>query len=253
MSGFVSLVGAGPGDTELLTVKAVRRLAEADVVLYDALVPEDVLALAPRAHRFYVGKRAGHHAMEQRLIEALLIREAKRGKRVVRLKCGDPYVFGRGGEEALALVDAGIAFEVIPGVSTAVAAPEIFGIPVTHRGLASAYAVVSGHTETVYGPILAGIAPHSLTLVVLMGLAQRAKLAAHLQASGWRASTPTAMVLGAYTANAWLWTGTLGELPGAAIPELVRGAPGTLVIGAVVSLAARLGQSQNPPLPLASA
>ena len=122
MSGFVSLVGAGPGDPDLLTVKAARTLAAADIVFYDALVSPETLALAPRAQRFSVGKRAGRPSMRQETINTLLVRAARRGKRVVRLKGGDPFVFGRGGEEALALLAAGVAFEVVPGVSSALAA-----------------------------------------------------------------------------------------------------------------------------------
>src|SRR5262245_41109053 len=154
MNGFVSLVGAGPGDPELLTVKAARRLAEADLVLYDALIAEDALDLAPGAQRVPVGKRAGRSSVEQEGINTLMVRAARRGQRVVRLKCGDPFVLGRGGEEALALARAGIPFEVIPGLTTAVAAPALSGIPVTHRGLASGLAVVSGHAESAYRPIL---------------------------------------------------------------------------------------------------
>ena len=136
MTGFVSLVGAGPGDPELLTLKAVRRLGEADLVLYDALVETATLSYAARAQRFFVGKRAGRPAIRQDAINRLMIREARRGRRIVRLKCGDPFVFGRGGEEALALAAAGIPCEIVPGISSAIAAPMLAGIPVTHRGLA---------------------------------------------------------------------------------------------------------------------
>src|SRR6185312_8048039 len=134
MPGFVSLVGAGPGDPELLTVRAVDRLRRADLVLYDALVEEEVMTLAPQAKRFYVGKRAGRHSIDQDGIHKLMVRAAQRGERVVRLKCGDPFVLGRGGEEALALEQAGVAYEVVPGLSSAIAAPALAGIPVTHRG-----------------------------------------------------------------------------------------------------------------------
>src|SRR5206468_3576038 len=145
MTGHVSLVGAGPGDPGLLTRKALARLRAADLVLYDALIDDRILRYARRAQRFFVGKRAGRHAMTQEAIHALMIRAARRGRRVVRLKGGDPFVFGRGGEEALALKYAGIPFDVVPGISSAVAAPAAAGIPVTHRGLASALRVVSGH------------------------------------------------------------------------------------------------------------
>src|SRR5439155_1631028 len=155
MSGHVSLVGAGPGDPGLLTRKAIARLRAADLVLYDALVDAHVLRYARRAQKFFVGKRASgggapravkeSRAMAQEGIHALMIRAARKGRRVVRLKGGDPFVFGRGGEEALALQRAGIAYDVVPGVTSAVAAPAAPGIPVTHLGLSSAFLVVSAH------------------------------------------------------------------------------------------------------------
>jgi len=212
MTGFVSLVGAGPGDPELLTLRALRRLRDADLVLNDALVQTDLLELAPKAQRFYVGKRAGRHSIDQDGIHRLLIRAAKRGQRVVRLKCGDPFVLGRGGEEALALEGAGIAYEIVPGVSSALAAPALAGIPVTHRGLASGFAVVSGHAEVAYTPILDGITPGSLTLVVLMGIRTRGAIAGRLIARGWAASTPAAIVYGASHPGSESWFGTLATL-----------------------------------------
>jgi uroporphyrin-III C-methyltransferase len=135
-SGLVSLVGAGPGDPELWTVRAVKRLAEADLVLYDALVDASALHALTKARCFCVGKRAGRASVTQDTINRLMVRACRQGKRVVRLKGGDPFVFGRGAEEALALAMAGVDVEVIPGVTAAVAAPELAGIPVTHRGLA---------------------------------------------------------------------------------------------------------------------
>src|SRR5262245_54869673 len=137
MSARVALVGAGPGDPGLLTRRAVQLLRHADLVLYDALVPAAIVDLARRARRFYVGKRAGRHSMTQESIHRLMIRAAQRGQRVVRLKGGDPFVFGRGGEEVLALKAAGITVEIVPGVSSALAAPALAGIPVTHRGLST--------------------------------------------------------------------------------------------------------------------
>jgi len=240
MTGFVSLVGAGPGDPDLLTRKAVRRLAEADLVLYDALVAPEALELAPRAQRFFVGKRARREAIRQETIHGLMIRSARRGKRVVRLKCGDPFLLGRGGEEALALAAAGIPFEVVPGVSSAIAAPALAGIPVTHRGLASGFAVVSGHAEAAYRPILGSIEPGSATIVVLMGLATRADVAALLLARGWRKETPAAILLAASTPDSFAWTGRLESLGAAELPDDRGDAPGTLVIGEVVSLAATI-------------
>jgi uroporphyrin-III C-methyltransferase/precorrin-2 dehydrogenase/sirohydrochlorin ferrochelatase len=240
MTGFVSLVGAGPGDPDLLTQKAVRRLAEADLVLYDALVAPEALELAPQAQRFFVGKRARREAICQETIHWLMIRSARRGKRVVRLKCGDPFLLGRGGEEALALAAAGIPFEVVPGISSAIAAPALAGIPVTHRGLASGFVVVSGHAETAYRPILGSIDPGCATLVVLMGLASRAAVAALLSERGWPRETPAAIVLAASTPEAFVWTGSLEGLGRAELPDDRSEAPGTLVIGEVVSLAATI-------------
>ncbi|HVI76369.1 MAG TPA: uroporphyrinogen-III C-methyltransferase [Anaeromyxobacteraceae bacterium] len=235
--GFVSLVGAGPGDPGLLTRRAAERLAAADLVLYDALVDAALLKLAPGARCFLVGKRAGRPSVSQRAIERLMIRAARRGQRVVRLKCGDPFVFGRGGEEALALAEAGVAFEVVPGVSSALAAPALAGIPVTHRGLAAGFAVVSGHAEASYGPLLDALPPEGMTLVVLMGVAQRVALAARLRTRGWGASTPAALLLGASSAEAFTWTGPLSALAEVPIPPERAHLPGTLVVGEVAALA----------------
>ena len=251
--GFVSLVGAGPGDPGLLTRRGAERLAAADVVLYDALVDAEALKLAPRAQCFSVGKRAHRPSVWQRTIERLLVRAARAGKRVVRLKCGDPFVFGRGGEEGLALAAAGVPFEVVPGISSAIAAPALAGIPVTHRGLCHGFAVVSGHDPAAYGPALDGLAPGSLTLVLLMGLASRAAIADRLVARGWSPQTPAAILLGASTADAVAWTGALGELGAAPLPP-DQILPGTLVVGAVAALSLPLhGAARLHPLPSAAA
>ena len=241
MSALVSLVGAGPGDPELLTLKALRRLQEADLVLYDALVSAPVIALAPGARRFCVGKRAGRRGVAQETINRLLVRAARRGQRVVRLKCGDPFLLGRGGEEALALAAAGVPFEVVPGVSSALAAPAFFGVPVTHRGLASGVLVVSGHAEAAWRPALDELRPGSVTVVVLMGLAARATVAAGLIRRGWPADTPAAVLWAATTPDAAAWTGTLSALGTAEVPAAAAGAPATLVVGKVVALARVLG------------
>jgi uroporphyrin-III C-methyltransferase/precorrin-2 dehydrogenase/sirohydrochlorin ferrochelatase len=245
-AGFVSLVGAGPGDPGLLTVKAVERLEAADLVLYDALVSGKALGHARRAHCFFVGKRAGRPSVKQETIHRMLIQAARHGKRVVRLKAGDPFVFGRGGEEALALAEAGIPHEVIPGLSAALAAPALAGIPVTHRGLATGFTVVSGHAEEAYRPVLMAVRPGATTLVVLMGLGTRARLVELLLRAGWDPATPAAALLGASTPEAHTWLGTLRDLPGAPLPG--GHAPGTLVIGAVVSLATATA-SASPPRP----
>jgi uroporphyrin-III C-methyltransferase/precorrin-2 dehydrogenase/sirohydrochlorin ferrochelatase len=238
---MVSLVGAGPGDPDLLTVRALHRLRDADVLFHDALVDTRLLELAPKARRYFVGKRAHRPSIAQGTIHQLMIRAARRGQRVVRLKCGDPFVLGRGGEEALALHDAGVQFEIVPGLSSAIAAPTLSGIPITHRGLASAFTVLSGHSADAYTPILGAIMPGTLTLVVLMGLGNRSAIAAFLIERGWPATTPSAIILGASTTASATWRGTLADL-GNAAPDTDRGddRPGILVIGRVVSVAAAL-------------
>jgi uroporphyrin-III C-methyltransferase/precorrin-2 dehydrogenase/sirohydrochlorin ferrochelatase len=233
--GFVSIVGAGPGDPELLTLKAVRRLEAADLVLYDALVSGEALRHARRAHCFFVGKRAGRPSVKQETIHRILIDAARSGRRVVRLKAGDPFVLGRGGEEVLALAEAGVPHEVIPGLSSALAAPALAGIPLTHRGLSAGFTVVSGHAEEAYRPILSGLRPGAATLVILMGVGTRSRIVELLRQVGWPASTPAAAVLGASTPEAFTWTGTLAELPAAPLDG--HRAAGTLVVGEVVRLA----------------
>lgn len=240
--GLVSLVGAGPGDPELLTRRAALRLAEADLVLYDALVDPAALELAPRAQRFPVGKRAGRPNISQPAIHALMIRAARRGRRVVRLKCGDPFVLGRGGEEALALASAGVPFEVVPGLSSALAGPALLGIPVTHRGLASSVLLLSGHAEAAYRPVLEALPPGSATLVVMMGLGTRREIASLLIARGWRIETPAAIAFAAATRSARSWRGTLGELASWRRIE-TDGLPGVIVIGEVVGVADALAET----------
>jgi uroporphyrin-III C-methyltransferase/precorrin-2 dehydrogenase/sirohydrochlorin ferrochelatase len=243
-SGCVSLVGAGPGDPDLLTRRAIRRLQEADLVLYDALVDPDVLSLAGSAQRIFVGKRAGRPQMRQEFINRLLIRAAKRGRRVVRLKGGDPFVFGRGGEEALALIAAGVPFEVVPGVSSAIAAPALAGIPVTHRGTSAALVVVSGHARDAYGPVLETLAPHSATVVVMMGLAAMVEISSLLIDRGWKPATPAAVIRGASTAEADVWTGTLADL-GKGLASTMSDRPGTIVVGEVVRVGAMIAAAMN--------
>lgn len=243
MTGFVSLVGAGPGDPGLLTRKALNRLRRADLVLYDALVSPETVALARRAKRFSVGKRAGRPSMRQETIHTLMIRAARRGQRVVRLKGGDPFVFGRGGEEALALDAANVPFEVIPGVSSALAAPALAGIPVTHRGVASAFTVLAGHDAKTYEPVLAAIAPGAITLVFLMSVANQRDIAAALLARGWRASTPAALVFAASRENSETWTGTIASLAeGRGLFDAER--PGMIVVGDVVHVREQIGFSE---------
>jgi uroporphyrin-III C-methyltransferase/precorrin-2 dehydrogenase/sirohydrochlorin ferrochelatase len=242
--GHVSLVGAGPGDPGLLTRTAIARLRAADLVLYDALIDEKILRYARRAQRFFVGKRRGRHALAQDTINALMIRAARRGRRVVRLKGGDPFVLGRGGEEAVALASAGVPYDVVPGVTSAIAAPALAGIPVTHRGLASSFVVVSGHDEKAFAVAVAGLAPGSATLIVLMGVARAGALATHLVATGWSAETPAALVIDGSLPGQRVWRGRLDDLARGRATIDVSG-PGTIVIGEVVSVAETLCQ---PPV-----
>ena len=233
--GHVSLVGAGPGDPELLTRRAVARLRSADLVLYDALVDPRVLAFARRARTFFVGKRAGRHALTQEAINRLLVRAARRGRRVVRLKGGDPFVFGRGGEEALALQHAGIPFDVVPGISSAVAAPALAGIPVTHRGLSSAVLVVTGHDAATFTSAIDGLTPDAVTLVILMGLGRAVAIARELVDRGWPQATPAAVVVDASKSGQQVWRGTLDDVAVGRATTDTAGA-GTIVVGAVAAL-----------------
>ena len=234
--GLVSLVGAGPGHPDFLTVKALRRLHEADLVLHDALVSGEVLALAEHADRIDVGKRGGRAGTSQEAIEQTMIAAARSGLRVVRLKGGDPFVFGRGGEEALALQGAGIPFEVVPGVTTAVSAPALAGIPVTHRGTASGFLVVTASDPEEMSRMLDNVAPASMTVVVMMGFRLRAEVVALLLEGGWPAETPAAIVLGAATPDAWTWRGPLASMATVAIEAPAAELAGTLVIGGVAAL-----------------
>jgi uroporphyrin-III C-methyltransferase/precorrin-2 dehydrogenase/sirohydrochlorin ferrochelatase len=238
VSGTVYLVGAGPGDPRLLTLRGAEVLQRADVVVYDRLAPEALLDLAPRgAERVDAGKARGRVALSQEAINRVLVDRGRRGLTVVRLKGGDPFVFGRGGEEALALAEAGVPFEVVPGVSAAVAAPAYAGIPVTHRGLAASYAVISA--------TLAGGAPADLvrtaaaadTLVLLMAAERLGEVCAQLIAAGRPADEPAAVVASASTAAQQVVTGTLAGLA-AADPDVDP--PATLVCGPSVALADRL-------------
>jgi uroporphyrin-III C-methyltransferase/precorrin-2 dehydrogenase/sirohydrochlorin ferrochelatase len=238
MTGRVALVGAGPGDPGLLTRRAASLLRKADLVLYDALVPAAIVNIARRAARIHVGKRHGRHAISQEAINRLLVRAASRGQRVVRLKGGDPFVFGRGGEEALALRAAGIPVEVVPGVSSAIAAPALAGIPVTHRGVSTGVVVVSGHAEAGYAPVIDSLAPRAATIVVLMGLTTRGRIAERLIERGWARSTPAAIVSAAGQDGGRAWIGQLDALHAAPVDDE---RPGTIVIGAVVAMSSLIG------------
>ncbi|HET7343503.1 MAG TPA: uroporphyrinogen-III C-methyltransferase, partial [Methylomirabilota bacterium] len=214
--GRVSLVGAGPGDPGLLTLRGRKALHHADVVVYDRLVDRRLLALAPRRARLiFAGKASGEHTLPQEAINALLIEHARAGRRVVRLKGGDPFVFGRGGEEAQALAAGDIPFDVVPGVSAAVAVPACAGIPVTHRGVAASVTIVTGHedgSKTAARVDWARLAGGADTLVILMGLRALPRIAATLVAHGRRAETPVALVQDGTRAGQRIVVGTLADI-----------------------------------------
>jgi|HubBroStandDraft_3_1064219.scaffolds.fasta_scaffold01619_2 uroporphyrin-III C-methyltransferase len=236
--GIVYIVGAGPGDPGLITVRGLACLRKADVVAYDRLVARELLAEAPAAaERLDVGKTPGRHSPCQEDVIGLLLARAAAGKVVVRLKGGDPFVFGRGGEEALACAAAGIPWEVVPGVSSAVAVPALAGIPLTHRGLARGFTVVSGHClrDDLDWPALA----RAETLVVLMGLERLPVVTARLLAAGRAAATPAALVVDGSLPDQQVLLGTLGDIAAIAAAAGAR-PPATLVVGEVVSLRARL-------------
>ena len=250
MDGFVSLVGAGPGDPELITVKGLRRLASADVVIFDALVHPDMLALArPDAELIDAGKRGGQPSARQEWINSVLVERAQRGLHVVRLKGGDPFVFGRGGEEAEALQAAGINWEVVPGVSAAVAAPAYAGIPVTHRELASSVAFITGHEAPDKAESRldwAALARGLDTLVFLMPVKRLAEIAAALIAHGRSAETPAALIHAASTSEQSVVRATLATIA-AAVAQARIGSPATLVVGEVAQLHEQLGWFNAQP------
>ena len=241
MTGRVLLVGAGPGAPDLLTVRGHRALESADVLVYDKLVNGALLDIAPPAAvRIFAGKTRGDHTMPQAAINAVLIHHAQLGRRVVRLKGGDPFVFGRGGEEAEALAAAGIPFEVVPGVSAAVAVPACAGIPLTHRRLSSSFAVITGHEDPdkLRAPVdWAGLATAVDTLVVLMGQARLGAIADELIRHGRSAGTPVALISNGTTEAQTVVECRLADA-GAIAPGLPP--PVLAVIGEVVRLRERL-------------
>lgn len=239
--GKVYLVGAGPGHPELLTVKAAALIKSGDVIIYDRLIQEEVLALArPSAERIYMGKPVGKHESRQDEVNELLVRKAREGKSVIRLKGGDPFVFGRGGEEAEYLAEHGIPFEVIPGVCSALSAPLSAGIAVTHRDVASSLVIVTGHnadgTEArMDWEALARID----TLVFLMGVHNLDKITRKLIAAGRPSDTPAAMIQMAFWPGERTVTGTLAGIAEECRRAAIQ-APATLVIGEVVRLRERI-------------
>ncbi|MDQ1605419.1 MAG: uroporphyrin-III C-methyltransferase / precorrin-2 dehydrogenase / sirohydrochlorin ferrochelatase [Actinomycetota bacterium] len=236
-TGTVALVGGGPGDPGLITTRGRRLLAEADVVLVDRLAPRALLAeLDPEVLVVDVGKTAGHHPLPQDEINRLLVEHAQAGRHVVRLKGGDPFVLGRGGEEALACVAAGVPVEVVPGVTSAVAVPAAAGIPVTHRGRSRQVTIASGHE----GLDWATLAPLDGTLVLLMGVSGLADATRELVAHGKPAATPVAVVESGFTDRQRTTTGTLESIARLAEERGVQ-PPAVVVIGDVVDLHELLG------------
>lgn len=248
-AGSVVLVGAGPGDPGLLTLRALRALNEADVILHDRLVDVGVLDLARRdAERIEVGKQAGHHHTTQEGIHALLLEHARAGKRVVRLKGGDPFVFGRGGEELEFLREHDIPYEVVPGITAAVACAAYAGVPLTHRDHAQSVRFVTAHCQSSRDTLdWAALAQERQTLAVYMGVAELGTLQSRLLEHGRAASTPFALVENGSRPEQRVITGTLGHLAERARVHAVC-SPALLVLGEVASLASSLAWFGQPPL-----
>jgi uroporphyrinogen III methyltransferase/synthase len=237
--GSVVLVGAGPGDPGLLTVRGREEVSGADVVVIDRLVSPEIVALArPDARVVYVGKAPGAHTADQAEIDALLVREARAGNRVVRLKGGDPYLFGRGGEEAVACAAAGLPCTVVPGVSSALAVPAAAGVPVTHRGISQAVTVVSGHLAPGHPGSAVNweaLAASGASLVVLMGVGNLGKISIFLQEHGRAGTTPVTVIERGTTAGQRVVRSTLAEIEAAARRTRLR-SPAVIVIGEVAGL-----------------
>ncbi len=244
-AGVVWLVGAGPGDPDLLTVKALRLLQSADVVVHDRLVPQAILDLAaPTARRIDVGKRKSHHVLPQDDINRLLVALAREGLTVVRLKGGDPFIFGRGGEELAACRAAGVEAHVVPGVTAALAAAADLGAPLTHRGLAQAVTFITGHAANGEDPDLDWTAlARGQTLAVYMGLSTAGRIAGRLSAAGLAGSTPVAVAESASLPGGRRLVTTL-----AGLEDAVRGldGPALLIIGQVAALADVNSADLNP-------
>jgi uroporphyrin-III C-methyltransferase len=256
-AGKVFLIGAGPGDPGLLTIKAANAISNAGVIVYDFLVNPEVLAHARRgAELIYAGKRAGEHSMSQDEIHQLLINRARRGQIVARVKGGDPFIFGRGGEEAEALVEAGIDWEVIPGISSGVAAAAYAGIPLTHRGYSSSVAFVTGHKALASRSrrVDWSVAAHEAdTLVIFMCAETIAAIARELVALGRRPSTPIALIRWGTYQHQEVYTGTLDDLIGLDEAESLSVEPPAIaIVGEVVALAGKLNWFGCDPLALNS-
>ncbi len=239
MTGHVALVGAGPGDPDLITVRGLRHIVTAEVLVYDRLGTEALVPLAPSScESIDVGKEPGRHGMTQDEINLLLVDRAAAGRRVVRLKGGDPFVFGRGGEEALALADAGISVEIVPGVSSALAAPAAAGIPVTHREIARSVTIVSGHddpTSSAAAERWASLARVPGTLVLLMAMRNLDRIVLSLIEGGRPADEQAAIVHWAGTPRQQIVRGRLDRIAAQAADEGI-GNPSVVVIGPVATL-----------------
>lgn len=246
--GKVYLIGAGPGDYRLLTLKACDCLKIADTVVYDHLADSRILEFAPKGAEFiYVGKEASHHTMTQDKICELLADLAEQGKTVVRLKGGDPFVFGRGGEEALVLQARGMDFEIVPGVTSAIAVPAYAGIPVTHRGIAASFAVVTGHedpTKENSDINWQQLATATDTVVFLMGVANLPKITAKLMENGRAGATPVAIIRWGTKAQQQVWTSTVAEAADMAVREQIK-PPCIFLVGNVVKLRQQLSWFDN--------
>jgi uroporphyrinogen III methyltransferase / synthase len=251
VSGHVFLVGAGPGDPKLITLRGLECLARADVVVYDRLAAPELLDhVRPDAERIFVGKRPGRHTLPQEDIDALLVDLARPGKMVVRLKGGDPFVFGRGGEEGLALARAGVSFEVVPGVTSAIAAAAAAGIPVTHRGIASSFTVATGHEDPTKPDSAIRwehLATGADTLVFLMGIDQLGEIVASLVGAGRSTDEPAAAVRWGTTARQQVVVGTLRDIADR-VREAQLAPPAVLIVGKVVELRSELDWRSRLPL-----
>lgn len=236
MATQVFLIGAGPGDPDLITLKAIKALQTADVVLVDDLVNRALLQHAPRARVIEVGKRGGCKSTPQDFINRLMIRLARQGRIVARLKGGDPFLFGRGGEEMLALRAAGVTLEVVPGITSGIAVPAAIGIPVTHRGATHGVTFVTGHTQDGRGPDWAALAAGGTTLAIYMGMQQLGTIVTELLAAGMAPDTPAAAIQNGTLASQRHVAAPLRQLP-EAVKRQKLGSPAIVVVGQVAALA----------------
>ncbi len=246
-TGFVSLVGAGPGDPDLLTVKALRLLQQADVVVFDRLVSAEILNLIPHGvGQISVGKSPGKHCVPQDQINEIIVSLARAGRRLVRLKGGDPYIFGRGGEEALVLREHGIPFEVVPGVTAAAGCSSYAGIPLTHRGLNHGVRFITGHQKNNESLAIdwVKVADPDCTLVIYMGLNNLPMICAELIRAGLPASTPAAAIHGGSTPQQRKVIATLADLAEAVVSAELK-SPVTTIVGDVVTLSSELDWFQH--------